>query len=1187
MYLKSLELQGFKSFPDKVKLEFDKGITAVVGPNGSGKSNIGDAVRWVLGEQSSKTLRGGKMEDVIFAGTQSRKQVGFAAVTLNIDNTSKKLNCDNDVVSVTRKLYRSGESEYSINGKSSRLKDIVELFMDTGLGRDGYSIIGQGKIADIVSSKSNDRREIFEEAAGISKFRYKKQEAEKRLFLAEENLIRLRDIIAELEGRVEPLRIQSEKAAKFLEFSEIKKKVEISVWMHKISNIKESLNEFEDNFLIRTAEYESKESEIEQIEAAINEAYSNMQKSSVLVEKMRSDIHTAETENADNNANVAVLENDILHINSSITSYEDKIKQTDLGKAEITSKLELAKENSVKLQEKKQENVLQIENITKEFEDLNKNSYDTDKSFNSKNDELNKLYLKKSEIAFDIKSSEIAINEANIQKNEIENSLKDCYSTLEQCLKNKNDAKGLMTNLDEEICELNNKLNGYTKLLERKSEQLNNAKNEFSSINSKVMELKQKQKLLVDLDNNMEGFHYSVKEVVKAGKTGRIPGIKGSVGQLISVDSKYSVAIETALGASLQNIIVENEDTAKRCIGLLKEKRSGRATFLPMTSVKGYVLNENSLESQNGFISIASKLVKFDDRYNGIMNYLLGRIVIVEDINLATVIAKKYKYKFRIVTLDGQVINSGGSFTGGSVSKSTGVLTRKNEINNISSEIEKINNNYETMSAKVDNYQSEVDKLNIDIEGLKDQLNNVNNDKIRVNSEIKHLDNQLDQINVGIDGFKNNIKIIENKIINQTKLNKQSIENMSECEENIENIEKYISQTQEKLSVFQKQSSELSEKLSALKISNIEIVKDIEACENEITQLNKDLIDQGNSTKDIEKEINQLKSEIEQKEIEIKTKKNDFDNIKLKIEELNLKIKEEQKNHLSYEAKANEQRNFQKIKSEEKEHVSRELAKVTERKLSIQKEYDTIISNMWEQYQLSKSEAIKIAEEIDDINASIKQLNEIKGKIRNLGSVNVAAIEEYKEVSERYEFLSKQIKDVEMSKRELVDLIKTLTADMERIFTESFNQINDNFKEIFVELFGGGRAELVMTDPNNVLESGIEINVAPPGKVIKSLSLLSGGEQSFIAIAIYFAILKISPSPFCILDEIEAALDDVNVAKYAAYLRNFVDSTQFIVITHRRGTMEEADVLYGVTMQQKGISKLLKMDNRDVIDIDE
>lgn len=1183
MYLKSLELQGFKSFPDKIKIDFGKGLTAIVGPNGSGKSNIGDAVRWVLGEQSTKNLRGGKMEDVIFAGTQKRKSVGFASVTLNIDNSSRSLNIEENLVSVSRKLYRNGDSEYMINGKNVRLKDIVELFMDTGLGKDGYSIIGQGRVAEIVSNKSNERRQIFEEAAGISKFKYKKQEAEKKLVAAEENLVRLKDILSELECRVEPLRIQSEKAHKFIKLASEKKGIEVSLWLYKLSELKEKLTDIEEKFLISNGEYENIENDIEQIDTNIEKLYYQMQQASVKIEHIRTEILDTEKNNSTIFADIAVLKNDIVHIKSLISETLEKQKQSELSQNESDKLIKLEKDKLSNIDKEQLDINSKIQFIESQFEHISEKANEFNKSFEDENNYLNELYIEKSKYGFTVASGDDAVEEIKSSLAREIDAQEEINIKLSDYEKEKNNTLEALSNVEEKLVEYSNQINGYTKLLEGKSSKLKKAKEEYVSTDLKIKELVSKHQLISDLEKNMEGFAFSVKKVVQAGKSGRISGIYGSIAQLISVDSKYSLAIETALGGLLQNIVVQNEDVAKRGIRFLKEQKAGRATFLPITSVKGYTLTQNNLDMQEGFVSLASELVKYDDKFKGIISYLLGRIVIAENIDFATKIAKKYGYKFKIVTLDGQVINAGGSFTGGSNSKSTGVLTRKNELENISKNLEKLKSGNTILKQKIENYQAEVDKLVCDLDAQKDLYNNVKSDKIRFESELSHIEAMIHQINLSEKENTQKISELEEKLdktkeqINESKLK------LEKCIDQITKKEKEIEQKQIEKESYHSEREKLSQKLSELKLRQVELEKDKQASMLAIQQMEKAMHDNLNAFQEYKKLLEKYENEIIEKNNQIGEKNKIIENSKSVVDDLNNKISEIQKQHMELEKLANEQRNVQKIKNNEKETISREIAKITERKVSLQKEYDNIITQLWEQYQLTKSQAKEIFVEIDDIPKAKKRLNEIKSKIRNLGTVNVNAIEEYKEVSERYDFLSKQLCDVENSKKELLKLIEDLTHKMKIMFTESFNIINNNFKTIFVELFGGGKAELKLTDTENVLESGIEINVAPPGKVIKSLSLLSGGEQAFVAIAIYFAILKLRPSPFCILDEIEAALDDVNVSKYASYLRNFTDTTQFITITHRRGTMEEADVLYGVTMQEKGISKLLKMDTKETV----
>lgn len=1178
MYLESLELQGFKSFPDKIKLTFDKGITAVVGPNGSGKSNIGDAVRWVLGEQSSKTLRGAKMEDVIFSGTQFRKPVGFAQVTLNIINNKGILQIPSEQVSVTRKLYRSGESEYLINGSQVRLKDIYELFMDTGLGRDGYSIIGQGRVAEIVSAKSGERREIFEEAAGISKFRYKKAEAERKLEAAEDNILRLRDIIGELESRVEPLRIQSEKAAKFIEYSETKKSLEITVWVRQIDDLKKSLEELSDKLLISTNEYNGIESDITRLEDEIQSLSDKMQDNTLHIEEMRAEILETERSNTQIHADIAVCENDIHHCEENIADIE---KQQELTLNSNQENRRIIEEKLSDIKNTEQD----IADTKEKFEEVNNElaaAVSEQDSFNNRFSEvqsaLNKLYIKQSEYSIALSSGRQSIDDINEQIALAKEQDENMRMAAEDLDREKAETADGISMLDEKTGELNNRIGGLSKLHDVRAEKLAAAKKQLEDINFGIRDKDQRIRMLNDLENSMEGFAHSVKQVLKASKTGQLSGVYGSVAQLIKVDSQYSVAIETALGGALQNIIVENEDIAKRGIRLLQETKAGRATFLPITSVKGNRLNENGLDSCDGFIALAVDLVKFDAKLTGIYTSLLGRIVIAEDIDLATNIAKKYGYKFRIVTLDGQVINAGGSFTGGSTAKSSGVLTRKNDIERLNAERSQLAEKLTDVKQSCEKLQAETDKLGFDIAAARDELNTVNADKIRFESELKRIEAMLAQNIEQRSSAKQNASKLADKLKETEQFISEASLKLEETEKEISEKEKTVSENEEQRLTMQNKREALTEEMSSLKLHEAELNKDLEALHAEVKRLEEQCLEIGDNSARLALELDAQRGIIKEKQEKIEALNTKLAGTKDSVAEINGKIIAAQTEQRLMEQRSNEHRAKVRELSDGKEKYSREMTRLEERKISVQSSYDKIISDMAEQYNMYLSEAVELAVPVDDLLIVQRDLAEIKQKIRSLGNVNVAAIEEYKEVSERYNFMSEQLNDVETSKRELEKLIDELTDNMRRQFTESFNSINSNFKQIFVELFGGGHAELSLTDPDDVLESGIEIRVAPPGKVINNLSLLSGGEQAFVAIAIYFSILKLKPAPFCILDEIEAALDDINVTKYAQYLRKFTDTTQFILITHRRGSMDEADVMYGVTMQEKGTSKILRLE---------
>lgn len=1176
MYLKSLEIHGFKSFPDKIKLTFDKGLTAVVGPNGSGKSNIGDSVRWVLGEQSTKTLRGNKMEDVIFSGTVTRKPMSFASVTLNIDNSDGTLQNMAEEVSVTRKLYRNGDSDYLINGKSVRLKDINELFMDTGLGRDGYSIIGQGRIAEIVSAKGN-RRDIFEEASGISKFRYRKIEAERKLTSVQENLVRLTDILSELEGRVEPLKIQSKKAEKFLVLSEEKKKLEVSVWVNRLDDMNLKLKQLEEDILISHTEYENIERDIHQQEYALEDCYRKMQESTIRSDEIRRKMIEEEQNSSKLKSEIAVLENDIKHSEISIISTEQSISEMEKNIKSLNIKHKNAIEN-ISCLEKEQKEIADKISISEEnlSHAENENKRINDESGKSAI-YINNLHIKQSECILSKSTAEKIISEENERLSVLRDNITEYNAKISEYSEKINNSENQLNKIRKHFSELENSLLESEKVYVSKKEKYEQFTSEFEHLEFEIRDRQQRIKILYDLEKNMEGFTGSVKSVIRAN----INGVCGTVAQNMNVEQKYAVAIETVLGGTMQNIIVENENVAKQCIGFLKNQRAGRATFLPITSIKGRELNEQGLENCNGFIAIASQIVDCDSKFSGIISSLLGRTVIAENIDFATNIAKKYNYRFRIVTIDGQVINSGGSFTGGSVQKKIGIITRKNEISSLDSDINKLSSERSELNKKIESLYIEVKNLSVENENIKSAMTSLKNEDSRLVTEISGLKVLSEQI-ASHNG--NTIRLIdeaESKILSA----KQEIDTyqkvLDELLEQISIAETETSQEQSIKETLRKSISELTEEISDLKIHFAEVSKDIQSQNEDVDRITKNLIELDGNNKTFLENIKTLKQSIIEKKSEIDSIKNKLDSLSDNTSTYLNQIKQYQTIHTEQNKLVNEFQRKLKFLNADKERFSGEITRLEERKENITHDFDNIIKQLFEVYELTRSEAILIADKIDDIFIAQKSLSEVKNKIKALGSVNVDSIQEYKEVSERYNFMSEQISDIQKSKSELEKIISGLTEEMKRIFTESFQIINDNFKSIFVELFGGGKAELILTDPENVLTSGIEIKVAPPGKVIKNLISLSGGEQSFVAIAIYFAILKLRPAPFCILDEIDAALDEVNVKKYAQYLKKFIDTTQFVLVTHRRSAMEEANVLYGVTMQEDGISKLLKMEQVD------
>lgn len=1184
MYLKSLEIQGFKSFPDKISMTFDKGLTAVVGPNGSGKSNIGDSVRWVLGEQSTKTLRGNKMEDVIFSGTVARKPMGFAAVTLNIDNSDNTVPDMGEEISVTRKLYRSGDSEYMINGRSCRLKDINELFMDTGMGRDGYSIIGQGRIAEIVGAKSSERRDIFEEAAGISKFRYKKLEAERRLTSAQENLLRLTDILAELEGRVEPLRIQSEKAERFIKLAAQRKKLEISVWVDRLEELKGKLDTLDEKILVSRNEYENIGNDIRHEEEKISAGYQHMQESTVKSDELRRKMIEEEQEASEMKSGIAVFENDIKHCEEAISAAQKNIVNSKKNKQLLIEGKKSAENRAADLRSRCQKLEKEIEATAETLEKAEAKSSQLGENVDKTGSEVNGLYIKQSEYRFAVESAKKAITEERSRLIEIREGSGNFVRKLDEYHSRLDEAGREKEKNFAENQEIKNKLSGLEMLYRSRREDFEQAKKEFEKVLYELKERQQRRKILADLENNMDSFAGSVKLVLRVGKQGMIGGILGTVAQNISVKPEYAVAVETALGGAMQNIIVEDEETAKRCIRFLKEQKGGRATFLPITSVSGRELGERGLEEYEGFISIASRIVDFDPKYSGIVNSLLGRIAVAEDIDSAAVIAKRYGYRFRIVTLDGQVINAGGSFTGGSTQRSGGIITRKNEIDTLDSGIAELTVQRDYLREKTEKIRAESEKRRYDSEAAKDELSRNENDAVRIEAEISSLNSLIGQLKAQSENSEKLADDVLNKIADSEKRIVDSEKALLETDELIRLAEEKLAKGQGVREELRLRRGELSEKLSQLKMQEIELSGNIKNQELEVGRFRDSIDELERSNKSFEDEINRQNDIIIHKRSDIEKLKENLAGFKDNTDLYLKQIKRYQDMHTEQNRLVNEMTKGLKQFNEAKEKLSGEITRLEERRDAVCRDNDYIIKQLLEVYELTRSEAVGLAEKIEDAAKAQRELTDIKNKIRALGNVNVEAIEEYKEVSERYRFMSEQISDVQKSKSELENIISNLTQEMCRIFSESFVIINSNFKEIFKELFGGGKAELILTEPENVLESGIEISVAPPGKVIKNLISLSGGEQSFVAIAIYFAILKLRPAPFCILDEIDAALDEVNVRKYAQYLKKFTDTTQFVLVTHRRSAMEEANVLYGVTMQEDGISKLLKMEQVDFQD---
>ena len=1177
MYLKAIEMQGFKSFPDKTVLDFGKGITAVVGPNGSGKSNLSDAMRWVLGEQSTKNLRGSKMEDVIFSGTDSRRAVGFAEVTLKLDNSDMALNNPEKLVTVTRRYYRSGESEYRINGEQARLRDIHELFMDTGLGRDGYSMVSQGKIETLISGKSDDRRDMLEEAAGISHYRYRRADAMRRLNQAEENLLRLRDILTELESRVGPLKTQSEKAQKFLEYAGEKKNLEIGLWLYTIEKTKNDLREYEKKITITEAQYNEVCKVLEEITVKIDNAIGDSQKITVAIDEIRRASSQLEEQAALLESQVAVQENTIEHNNETIQRIErEKLEENDTD-TQIAEQIDAAQKSINELSLLIEAKKVELTNFTGQLDNL------TDENSKSAQRSI-ELSERLSALSVEIADNRVVSSTASSSVEEIENRIRvidDAIETqapvIDALVAERDSVKEELDKVIERSVELNNSLSGIELLAQKRLEKLEKLKEQENSLRNEKHVKESRLAMLSDLEKNMEGYQGSVKSVMREVKHGVLKGIHAPVSQIINVKEKYSLAIETALGAQIQNIITETEKDAKKAIGYLKESHAGRATFLPLTAIKGKVLDEKGLDDCYGYINLASELVQYDSKYTEIIKSLLGRTVVSEDLDAAIAIAKKYNYKFKIVTLDGQVVNAGGSMTGGAKLQNAGILSRGNELEKLKAQCEEIAEKLELHLKDVQAQQESASSVTAELEGCKAEITSLAEEKIRVEGLLALKNGNLDNLFAAKESALEEKKQLNERIENINSGAAEANEKLVVLQKELENVEGELSTLTGDRESLREKREKLTADAAQINLDIATAQKEIEAREEEITRL------QGRSTSHKDK-LSQLNSEIE--EIE---KRNE--EIRQRIEILNteasglraqsasskdqiaMKISQREQ----FEQESAKYRIIEREKTEEREKLSGENARLTERRDTMQKEFDDISNKLYDEYELTRREAEELNIVIEDVPEAKKRLNELKGKIRGLGNVNVSAIEEYKEVSERYSFMHGQVSDVEKSKAELIRLINELTGKMGVQFKEQFDKINFSFGQTFSELFGGGKASLVLTDENDVLECDIDIKVQPPGKNVQNISLLSGGEKGLSAIALLFAILKINPCPFCIFDEVEAALDDVNVARYASYVRRMTQNTQFILITHRRGTMEEADMLYGVTMQEKGVSKLLEL----------
>ena len=1182
MILKTLEMQGFKSFPDKTVLSFGKGITAVVGPNGSGKSNISDAVRWVLGETSTKNLRGSKMEDVIFGGTSARKPVGFAQVRLTLDNSDKTLKDKGDTVTVSRCYYRSGESEYKIDGEVVRRRDVHELFMDTGLGADGYSIVGQGKIDSIISAKNEDRRELFEEAAGISRFRHKRTDAQRRLDQAQENLVRLLDILGELESRVGPLKVQSEKAAQFIKLSDEKKTLEIGVWINKIKKFTNELREQEHKIDAANESYTICENELKSIENEIESALEETVKINAKIDEIRNTAAEYDEQALKKDGEASVLEATLSHNEETVGRLKNDIdtvaKGNDAIDAGIAEKQALIEQCAQRAQERR----AQLQAVTEEAQRILNSNEEFSKRASELNSRLASLTMQLSDYRVKLTQAQSSMEEIESRKDEADAAALELQEEIKAEQENQAQSARTLAALNSRIEENTNALNGFNLKLKGKTDKAQQLKTRLDQITSALSEKRSRAKMLSDLEKNMEGYSGAVKAVVRHAQSGALGGIHGVLSQLIQVENEYSTAVEVALGAAMQNIVTSTEADAKRAINYLKANHLGRATFLPISNIKGRTLDEKDLADHLGFVAVASDLVDCDANYKQIISNLLSRVVIADDMDSAIGIAKEYKNRFKIVTLDGQVINPGGSMTGGSRAKGAGILSRANMIEDLLSEAKKLEAEQQKLSAEYKTAFEDANHAAASMQAAQADLMTAKEDLIRAEGEEQRIREKLETLGNRLSVLQSEKDNAGARIAQFKKESESAQQGADEVQAKISETESEIARVTGDAQGTQEKREELRKTAEEINLELVTLAKDSQAASLSIEELQSRKSTQSDRVGEIEKEIASIREKSDVLKTQIEQIKQQAQALRERSGSSANEIAELIESRNDLDKRSSELRTLERNKSQEREKLSAEIVRLDERKIAMRKEYDELNDMLFEQYELTRREAEALDIQIENMDAAKKRLHEIKVAIKKLGSINVGAIEEYKEVSERYEFLKEQIDDIEKSKSELGKIIEDLTSSMSEKFMTQFNRINEEFKQCFADFFGGGKGEIVLEEPDNCLESPIEIKIQPPGKSVQNINLFSGGEKSLAALALLFSVLRVTPSPFCIYDEVEAALDDVNVERFAKYMRKMTDKTQFISITHRRGTMEEADVLYGVTMQEKGVSKLLELQSAEL-----
>ena len=1177
MYLKALEIQGFKSFADKTTLTFEKDITAIVGPNGSGKSNISDALLWVMGEQRSKALRGGKMEDVIFGGTEKRSPLGFAQVSLTLDNSASTFPIDAPEVVITRRYYRTGESEYFLNREAVRLKDITELLMDTGLGRDGYSVIGQGRIAEIVSARSTDRRDIFEEAAGISRFRYRKEEAERKLDKTEDNLLRINDKIDELEMQVVPLEKQAETAKRFLVLRDEQRTLEISAWMETLDRLHAQSESVNAAFDKSTGDLADAQAALEQIYADGEDFSQQMRACDLETENIREKLSGCEANAADCEASAAVLRTNLSNDRENMERLRSEMDEQSGRADSIRAQADEQKKRIEEINVLTAKNTLAAQELRQEAE---RRAAEADEAQQG----LSALVARENECGEKLARSGVALSmlrdrsaELSARHDNIDSDIAEAEKKYQEISEQLHEAQKQQRSAQERVDEINNVVNGHRMLMGSREAAVRDLTEKHNALVIEQRSTENRARMLEEMEKEYEGMGKAVKSVMLAKNRGTLRGIHGPVGTLLTVDERYAVAVETALGAAMQHIVVDSQNVGKAAIEMLKRSDGGRATFLPLDTIRPNRL-QLVPKGEQGYLGIASELIRFDRRYGDIMENLLGRTVVAETLADAVQMSGRFKNALRIVTLDGQMINAGGSMTGGSTARNVGILSRANELKKLRERLETLDGDLNQCAAALAEAERVLSGAKYEAELAAGEMTEATEALHKATSTVSQYRLLLSALDENLEDLEKEKQTLASGLKeNETRIEK-TLSDQKQAEAEAETLHGEIARMTEGRAAFEAEREALNEKIAALREEAASLEAERETAARTVAGL--------------QTLLEALSGDSEQRRRNMEALTEHIAQSGAQLEEVNARIaalKQQAADHRTelagigerkMELEGRRSRNDKRAQEKNREILDLQsvCARYEQKKLSAEMEEKQIVDKLWDSYELSRTAAQALRQPVESMTAANKRITELRREITKLGSVNVGAIEEFARVKERYDFLSAQRDDVEKAKRDLLKIISDITGEMKEIFLREFTAIDECFRNVFLELFGGGKASLVLEDPEDPLGCGIEIRVQPPGKAVTTISLLSGGEKSFVAIALYFAIMKVRPTPFCIMDEIDAALDEANLERYAGYMRTMAGATQFIVITHHRATMEEADVLYGVTMQEKGVTTVLNID---------